>query len=256
MILAVDIGNTTVSFGVLRGKCVLKKYTMEIRVSKLKLRCELKKILGLIKRKYPNIESIILCSVVPEVLDICKKVIAKHLKIKPIVIGRDVKVPMKNNYRNPRQVGQDRLVCAYAAKCFYGSPAIVIDFGTATTFDVISRRGSYEGGIIVSGIRLSAESLFQKTALLPKLSAIKGPRALIGKNTQESILSGIFFGYGSMCCGLIEHIEQEIKGNPKVIVTGGYTRLMKKFISKKVTKIDKDLVFKGMGLLVPKPSSS
>ncbi len=252
MILAVDIGNTTVSFGVLRGKRVLKVYTVEIRVPKLKLRVALKKTLGRIKREFPNIENAVLCSVVPEVLDLCERTIGRGLKTKPIVIGRDVKVPMKNNYRDPKQVGQDRLVCAYAAKCLYGQPAIVIDFGTATTFDVISRRGSYEGGIIVSGIRLSAESLFQKTALLPKISAIKGPRALIGKDTQESILSGIFFGHGAMCCGLIDQIAKKIKGKPKVIITGGYTRLMKKFISKKITKIDKDLVFKGMGLLAQK----
>ena len=249
MILTVDIGNTTVSFGVLRGQRVAEMVTTEISVPKPKLRLELKKILGCIKKKFPNFECAIICSVVPGVLDLCEKAIRQHLKIKPIIVGRDVKVPMKNNYRNPKQVGQDRLVCAYAAKCLYGQPAIVIDFGTATTFDVISRQGSYEGGIIVSGIRLSAESLFQKTALLPKISTIKGPHTLIGKDTQESMLSGIFFGYGVMCCGLIDQIAKKIKGRPKVVVTGGHTRLMKKFISKKATKIDKDLVFKGMGLL-------
>lgn len=252
MILAVDIGNTTVSFGVLRGKRVIQVYATDIRGSQTRLCLEFKKILGRIKKKFPNMDRAILCSVVPEVLNACEKAISQNLKIETMVIGRDVKVPMKNNYRNPRQVGQDRLVCAYAAKCFYGQPAIVIDFGTATTFDVISRRGSYEGGIIVSGIRLSVESLFQKTALLPKISTIKGPRTLIGKDTQESILSGIFFGYGTMCCGLIEQIARKIKGTPKVVVTGGYTQLMNRFISKKNTKVDKDLVFKGMGLLAKK----
>lgn len=250
MILAVDIGNTTVSFGVLKGMRVLKNYATEIRVPKTRLRVELKRIVGLIARTSPDIDSVIICSVVPEVLGVCERVIGQRLRIIPMVVGKDVKVPMRNNYRNPRQVGQDRLVCAYAAKRLYGQPAIVIDFGTATTFDVISNRGSYEGGIIVSGIRLSADSLFQKTALLPKIGVIKGPHALIGKDTRGSILSGIFFGYGAMCCGLIDQIAKKIKGKPKVIVTGGYTRLMKKFISKKVTKIDKDLVFKGMGLLV------
>jgi type III pantothenate kinase len=97
---------------------------------------------------------------------------------------------------------------------------------------------------------LSAESLFQKTALLPRIHTIQAPRALIGKDTKASILSGLFFGYGAMCCGLIDQITKKIKGNPKVIVTGGHTRMMKKFIARKITKIDKDLVFKGMGLLV------
>ncbi len=250
MILAIDIGNTSVSFGVVRGERVVQTYVTENRVRQPHLRLECGKILIRLHKKFPGIEKVVLCSVVPKVLNICERSVVKHLKIKPIVVGRDIKVPMKNNYRNPRQVGQDRLVCAYAAKCLYGQPAVVIDFGTATTFDVISPKGSYEGGIIVSGIRLSAESLFQETALLPKISTAKGPRTLIGKNTRESIISGIFYGYGAMCCGLIERISKKIRGRPKVIVTGGHTRLMKKYIAKKATKIDKDLVFKGMSLLV------
>jgi len=236
MLLAIDIGNTTVSLGILKGKRVIQIYSTGVQVSQVQLRSELKKILNRIKRNFPGVQNAILCSVVPKVLNVVERVITQDLGIQPLIIGRDVKVPVKNKYRNPRQVGQDRLVCAYAAKCLYGQPAIVIDFGTATTFDVISRRGDYEGGIIVPGIRLSAESLFQKTALLPKISAIKGPRTLIGKETQESILSGIFYGYGSMCCGLIDRIAKKISGRPKVIVTGGHTHLMRKFISKKIQK--------------------
>jgi type III pantothenate kinase len=192
---------------------------------------------------------VVICSVVPKALNIVERTITGHFTFPPVIIGRDIKVPLKNNYRNPRQVGQDRLVCAYAAKHLYGPPAIIVDFGTAITFDVISKQGSYEGGIIVPGIRLSAESLYKKTALLPKVSSIRGPKTLIGKDTRESILSGIFFGYGSMCCGLIDRIAKGIKGKSKVIVTGGHTHLMRKFIVKKITTIDKDLVFKGMVLL-------
>lgn len=248
MILAIDIGNTCVSFGVLKAKRVIHTCSTGVRVPQATLRRECGKIFGRVNKKFPAIEQVIICSVVPRALSVCKRAVVRHLKIKPIVIGRDIKVPMKNNYHDPKQVGQDRLVCAYAAKCLYGQPAIIIDFGTATTFDVVSPEGSYEGGIIVSGIRLSAEALFQKTALLPQIRLIRGPRTLIGKNTAESILSGIFHGYGAMCCGLIDRISRRIKGHPKVIVTGGYTRLMKNFILRKTTKIDKDLVFKGMAL--------
>ena len=254
MILAIDIGNTTASLAVMKGIRVCQIYTTEIRVAKAQLRLDLKKILGRIERKFPNIESAILCSVVPEISNICKKAVSQNLKIKVKSVGKDIKVPVKNNYRNPRQVGQDRLVCAYAAKCLYGQPAIVIDLGTAITFDVISAQGSYEGGAIVPGIRLSAESLFQKTALLPKVQSIHGPHALIGKNTEESMLSGIFHGYGAMCGGMIERISKRIKGRPRVIMTGGHTHLMKKYILKKATKIDKDLVFKGIALLAQKSS--
>lgn len=249
MLLAVDIGNTTISLGVVQGQRVVRTYLTPTQDVPAQLRAGLRTILVRVKKEFPKVDRVILCSVVPKILNIVEKAVVRHLRIHPDVVGRDIKVPLKNNYRDPRQVGQDRLVCAYAAQCLYGRPAIIIDFGTAITFDVVSRRGHYEGGIIVPGIRLSAESLFQKTALLPRVDTLKGPRSLIGKDTQGSILSGIFFGYGAMSCGLIDGISKAIKGKAKVIVTGGHTRLMRKFLIKKVTKIDKDLVFKGMALL-------
>ena len=191
----------------------------------------------------------VICSVVPSALIIVSSAIQKHFSFNPLVIGEDIKVPIKNNYRNPKQVGQDRLVGAYAVKCLYGFPAIVIDFGTATTFDVVSRQGNYEGGIIVPGLRLSAESLFSKTAMLPRLEKFKAPANLIGKDTEGSILSGLFYGYGAMSRGLIDLLFKQIKGRPQIVVTGGYTALMKKFIHRKIHHVDNDLVFKGIALL-------
>ena len=164
------------------------------------------------------------------------------------IIGRDIQVPIKNRYKNPKQVGQDRLVGAYGAMKIYGRPLIVVDLGTAITFDVISPKGEYLGGAIVPGIRLSAESLFLKTALLPHIE-IQAPKHIIGKTTQESILSGLFYGYGSLCRGFIDLISQEIKAKPKVVMTGGHTHLMKKFVSPKIRIIDEDLVFKGIYFL-------
>ena len=249
MLLAIDIGNTTISLGLMNGKRIIQNNSIEVGISQVLLRSELKKLLTQIKRKHPNLYDVVICSVVPEVLNIVERSVVQFLKTKPRIIGKHIKVPLKNNYRKPSQVGQDRLVCAYAAKQLYGAPAIVIDFGTAITFDVISKRGSYEGGIIVPGIRLSAESLNKKTALLPNIHSIKGPRSLIGKDTQESILSGLFNGYGSMCNGLIDRISKKISGRPKIIITGGHTDLMKKYIAKRITKIDNSLVFKGIYLL-------
>ena len=244
--LAIDIGNTTIAFGVLHKDKVLHDYHVETTLSRLKLEKALKRILKTIKGKYSRFERIAICSVVPGVLNVVEAVIKKEWNQKPVVIGRDIPVPIKNNYQHPEQVGHDRLVCAYAVKRLYGTPAIVIDFGTAITFDFVSRHGRYEGGMIVPGIRLSAESLFHKTALLPRIETIARPRRLIGKNTKESILSGLFFGYGAMACGLIELISQNIKGNPRVMVTGGYTDLMRKFIAKKIDTIDPYLVYKGI----------
>ena len=245
MLLAIDIGNTNVKLAVMKGRRVLGDYVIENNA----LQAGLDKTLNRIKKDFPHLRRAILCSVVPNRLKTVERAIKKSLTIQPAVVGRDVQVPIRNNYRNPKQVGQDRLVCAYAALEIYGRPAVVIDLGTAITFDAISRSGAYEGGMIVPGIQMSSESLFQNTALLPRVSLYKSPRVLIGKNTQESILSGIFYGYGTMCCGLIDQLSKELSGKPKVIVTGGHTHLMRKFIQKKITKIDPYLVFKGMALL-------
>ena len=141
------------------------------------------------------------------------------------------------------------MVGAYAALQLYGKPVIIIDLGTAITFDVVSSKREYLGGAIVPGLRLSAEALFLKTALLPQI-AIKAPKSVIGRTTQESILSGLFYGYGCLCRGFIELMSQQLHSRPKVIMTGGHTHLMKKFISPKVRIIDEHLVHKGMALLV------
>lgn len=249
MILAVDIGNTTIALGVCRGLRVMAVYRMDTVSSKKRLAAQLGKLLERIHDRYPSLRSVVMCSVVPQALVVVEPFLRRKLAVPVSVIGRDIKVPMKNNYRNPRQVGQDRLVGAYAARCLYKAPCLIIDFGTAITFDVVSRRGEYEGGIIIPGLRLSAESLFQKTALLPQIDSIRAPRSLIGRDTTESILSGLLNGYGAMCRGLIDLISDRIKDHPKVIITGGHTRLMQKFIRTRVDIIDQNLVFKGIALI-------
>lgn len=225
---------------------------MQVRfIENSALRSTLSSELRRVKRHFPTLKEAILCSVVPDNLRIVERAVQRHLKLKPLVIGRDIKVPIKNKYRNPKQVGQDRLVGAFAVKELYGYPAIIIDLGTAITFDVVSFQGDYEGGMIVPGIRLSAEALFQKTALLPRIERFKIPHAMIGKETKDSILSGIFYGYGAMCRGLIDELTGKVQGKPKVIVTGGHTRLMRRFIARKITKVDECLIFKGLQLLAP-----
>jgi len=250
MLLAIDIGNTTIAFGLMQGQRVTQVILLETNLPLSKLSTTIGKTLRRIKRKRFPLQGIMICSVVPGVLKVVGTLVHQILKQKPMVIGKDVVVPIVNRYRNPKQVGQDRLVCAYAAMALYGTPAIIIDFGTAITFDAVSKRREYLGGIIVPGIRLSAESLFKKTALLPLVS-IKSPSVLIGKDTQSSILSGLFYGYGAMTTGLIQRIQKEFKERPVVVVTGGYTDLIKRFFGYQVNVIDQHLVFKGMQLLFP-----
>jgi type III pantothenate kinase len=256
MILAADIGNTSMTFALIQGKKITRVFTIETQMTSTQLRRALVQELTKFRRRKTIIHDVVICSVVPSVVPLVKLVFKKILGKTPLIIGMDFSVPIKNKYENPRQVGQDRLVCAYAVKILYGSPAIVIDSGTAITFDVVSSKGEYEGGMIIPGIRLSAESLFAKTALLPKIESIQMPKSLIGKNTKESILSGLFNGYGAMSCGLISRISSQFKTGPKVIMTGGYTKLMKPFMGCGSVQIDDDLVFKGIELVYREFSSA
>ncbi len=247
MMLAVDIGNTTISFAVLKGQKIKQVYSLKTHLPAALLTKELQKLFGKIKNRFPFIKAVVICSVVPRATAFLKPIAKQIFEIKPIVLGADITVPIKNCYRVPRQVGQDRLVCAYAAKMLYGAPAIIVDFGTAITFDAVSKKGEYLGGAIVPGFRLYAESLFEKTALLPKVK-LHFPEGVIGKDTQNSILSGIFYGYSSLYRGMIELMARQLKGKPVVVITGGYSPLIRKFI-KKVDAINRFLIFDGMYLI-------
>jgi len=242
MLLAIDIGNTTIGFAVIHKAGRIESVAIIDTDTKAnKIKAVIAKIL-----KSKIISRAIICSVVPKVSKTLEGILKKTVPVD--IIGRDIVVPIKNYYKDPKQVGQDRLVGAYGAMKIYGCPLIVVDLGTAITFDVISAQGDYLGGAIVPGIRLSAESLFLKTALLPHIE-IKAPKQIIGRTTQESMLSGLFYGYGSLCRGFIDLISQQLKIKPKVVMTGGHTHLMKKFVSPKIRIIDEDLVFKGIYFL-------
>jgi type III pantothenate kinase len=249
MDLAVDIGNTTVGLAGVSGRRV---FWSESFMTGLSREERLRSLERIHRRRFGATapRSIIICSVVPLMTVRMEKELRKIFHAAPLVVGRDLRVPMVNRYAKPRQVGQDRLVVAHAAKVIYGAPVIVIDLGTAITFDVVSRAGHYEGGMIIPGITMSTESLFARTALLPSVKKIHFPGGLIGKTTEESILSGIFYGYGALCSGLIDQTSKYLKGRPKVVVTGGHAALMRRFISRQVTKIDLDLVFRGLSLLL------
>ncbi|MDO8675594.1 MAG: type III pantothenate kinase [Candidatus Omnitrophota bacterium] len=255
MLLAIDIGNTTIALAAVhkgKVKTVQRMDTPPSGGNPRVLVLRLNKALAIFRKKGYILNKGILCSVVPKILTVVERTIVKSMGFEPEVVGRDVIVPIKNRYKNPKQVGQDRLVGAYAALRLYGKPLIVIDLGTAITFDVVSARGEYLGGAIVPGLRLSAESLFLKTALLPKI-VLKAPGNIIGKTTEESILSGLFYGYGALCQGMVDLLSRRVGARsprPHVVMTGGHTRLMKKFVSPKIRIIDENLVFKGMALLV------
>ncbi|MFH1354735.1 MAG: type III pantothenate kinase [Candidatus Omnitrophota bacterium] len=236
-LLAIDIGNSNISMGVFWRKGLIKRY--DIATSEKKYISYFKKIFA-----RDRIDDTIICSVVPKV---CRKLVQEITALsgkRPCLIGKDIKVAIKNLYRDPEEVGSDRLVNAYAGTQLYGSPLIIIDFGTAVTFDAISKKREYLGGMILPGLGISLDALTEKTALLPRVKLEK-PRSFIGRDTKNSILSGVLFGFGASISYFSERIKHEIGINAKVIGTGGKIDFIKKF-SDKFNQIDKDLTLKGL----------
>jgi len=245
MLIAFDIGNTTISAGIIKNGKVIHRAQVLTAQKKTELSVQLHRLLGQLSRPGWLFQGAMITSVVPEVTKVVERETRAALKITVQVVGRDVVVPIKNLYHKPEQVGQDRLLCSYVAAELYGAPVIILDLGTAITVDVVSPRGAYLGGMIIPGLRLSAEALFQKTALLPKVE-IRKPRRLIGKDTEGSILSGLFYGYGAMLNGVIAEIADELKKPVQVVLTGGYVDVMKSFLRHTKSVVDRDLIFKGM----------
>ena len=243
-LLAIDIGNTNITVGALKGERLVRKTKIPTHNYFIyeKLLNNFMKNCG-----FDNKCSVVISSVVPEALSYLTKILRKK-KYRIIVIGKDKKVPMSNLYKKKSEVGQDRLVNAYGAKALYGAPCVIIDLGTAITFDIVSRKGEYLGGLILPGIELSLRSLYERTALLPKV-VLRPSTNIIGKDTVNSMRAGILFGFGAMCDGLVSEYRKILGANTKVIATGGNARLMKRY-AKSIQTVDPDLTLKGLHLLV------
>lgn len=240
MLLTIDIGNTNITGGIFVGKKL--KYQFDI-ATKTYTKTKLVKKLS----AYSEISASIICSVVPRLT----KVIQRDLKLlygrNPYIIGKDLIVPIKNRYRMPKQVGQDRLVNAYAAARLYGSPLVVIDSGTAITFDAVSKEQAYLGGLIFPGMNISLEALKEKTALLPQVK-LHPPGKLIGKDTKNSILSGVVFGTAALSKELAGRIKHLLGKNTRIIGTGGNISLIQKY-SQMTIKINRELTLVGIRLI-------
>ncbi|MDO8489765.1 MAG: type III pantothenate kinase [Candidatus Omnitrophota bacterium] len=240
MLLAVDIGNTNITFGIFKGKKLQKQFDIPTKeYSKFKL---LKKL-----RIKPRISATLICSVVPKLTRILQRDLMIKTGKKPYILGKDLVVPINNPYHKPNQLGQDRLVNTYAALCFYKTPLIVIDSGTAITFDVIDKNKKYLGGLIIPGMKISLEALREKTALLPSVS-LNNPKMFIGCDTKNSLLSGIVFGTAGSVKELTNKIKKCIGKNARVIGTGGNIGLIKKY-SKIDLKTDNNLTLKGINFI-------
>ena len=195
-----------------------------------------------------DVKAIVVASVVPPLDSTLRDVCERYFQIKPLFIEPGVKTGMPVLVDNPAEVGADRIVNGVAAFERYSGPCIVVDFGTATTFDVISERGEYIGGVIAPGIGISAEALFQRTARLPKVD-IRRPARVIGTNTVAHIQSGLFYGYIGLTDGIIERIIEELGGTkPKIISTGGLATLIASG-SRYIGIVDEMLTLDGMRII-------
>jgi type III pantothenate kinase len=227
MILVFDVGNTNMVIGVLEREKLLTHW--RIRTDKLRTADEYGMILkslfqerGLERSK---ITAVIISSVVPNLMMELEGMSKQYFNCQPLVIGPGVKNGLAIKYENPREVGADRVVNAVAGFHKYGGPLIIVDFGTATTFCVISAQGEYLGGAIAPGIIISTEALVSRASKLPRVELIK-PKSLIGKNTVASMQAGIIYGFVGQVEGIINRMKNELNVNPVVVATGGLARLI------------------------------
>lgn len=244
MKLFMDIGNTNTSIAVSGGGRIKKRYF--IRTSRKEVQpSSFRRLLG---RDLGKIDSVTIVSVVPAFLSLVRKSLKAVIPgIHVHIIGKDIKVPVKILYKDPRQVGQDRLVASFAAAQVFSPPLVVVDFGTAVTFDIVNKKGEYEGGIIFPGLRLALKSLSEEAALLPGID-LKPSSNLVGKDTTGSMTSGVLYGYASMCDGLIARLKKEYGKSLKVVATGGDAGLVSRY-SKALEVVKPDLIFEGLDLL-------
>jgi type III pantothenate kinase len=194
-----------------------------------------------------GIHGIVISSVVPPLDPVLRQVCERYFNSKPLLIEPGVKTGMPVHYDNPAEVGADRIVNAVAAFDKYGGPCIIVDFGTATTFDCVSAKGEYLGGVICPGIGISADALFQRTARLPRVE-IRKPARVIGTNTVGSLQSGLYYGYLGLVDGILELLLEEMGRQTKVIATGGLGAMIGPG-SKYIEKVDDLLTLEGLRII-------
>ncbi len=249
MLFTVDIGNTNIVFGIFKDREIINHW--RIGTDKDKTSDEYGVLFrNLLQINGIDLESItgaVVSCVVPTLLEVVLRTLRFYFKVDPIVVGPGIKTGMPILYHNPKEVGADRIVNAIAAFEEYRCSVVIVDFGTATTFDCVSDKGEYLGGSIATGILVSAEALFGSASMLPKVEIV-APKTVIGRNTVHSIQSGIVFGYAGLVDGIVERIKKEMGTRPRVIATGGLASLISSE-SNTIEIIDEFLSLKGLRLI-------
>lgn len=249
MLLVFDVGNSNIVMGVFKGNELFRSW----RVSSDKLRTEdeyailVRQLFGFHGIAFTDIRDIIVSCVVPPMLNTLVDSCETYFNLKPYVVGRGIKTGMPILYENPREVGADRIVNAVAAYEAYRRNIIVVDFGTATTFDYITGRGEYQGGAIAPGLDISSAALFEAASKLPRVELARPP-AIIARNTVNSIQAGLFYGYAGLVDGIVVRMKEEVDQPPVVVATGGLCEVISP-ASRTIDAIDPFLTLKGLRII-------
>jgi type III pantothenate kinase len=249
MLLAVEAGNTHTVFGLYQDERLKADWRVatraEITADELGVLIQ-----ALFERggfAPVDVDGMIVASVVPDLNEVLRAAAQRYFDCEPQFVGPGLKTGMPILYENPHEVGADRIVNAVAAQARYGAPVVVLDFGTATTFDVVGPRGEYLGGVIAPGLGLSAEALFSKAARLHRVS-IRRPSRVIGRHTEQSLQSGLFHGYTALVRGLIERILGELGEEAPIVATGGLAPVFEPELDC-LRAVDLDLTLEGLRLV-------
>jgi type III pantothenate kinase len=249
MLLAVDVGNTQTHFGTFRGSELVEHWRFAtVRQSTAdQLGAALRNLLGLHGYSFEDIESSIVSSTVPQLEPEWTTVASRYLGHEMLAVGPGTRTGMAIRYDNPREIGPDRLVNAVAIRERFDGAAVCVDFGTATTFDVVSHDGEYIGGVLLPGIEISLEALSERGARLPKVD-LAPPRSVIGKNTIDAIRSGVVFGYAGAIDAILRRLYEELGERGGVVATGGLAQLVVPY-TEEIEQVDELLTLTGLRLL-------
>jgi type III pantothenate kinase len=249
LIFVFDVGNTNIVLGVYDQEEL--KHHWRIETNRHRTEDEfgmiVKNLFDHVQLSFSDIDGIIISSVVPPIMFSLERMCQKYFHIKPLVVGPGIKTGLDIKYENPREVGADRIVNAVAAIHEYGSPLIIVDFGTATTYCYINEHNQYMGGAIAPGIGISTEALYSRAAKLPRIE-ISRPDDVIGKNTVSAMQAGILYGYVGQVEGIVKRMKDKSSVQPKVIATGGLANLIAQE-SSVIDIVDPFLTLKGLQLI-------
>lgn len=249
MILVMDTGNTNIVLGVYEQDKLKYHWRMETYRQKTEdeYAMQVKSLFEHVGLTFEEIHGIIISSVVPTVMFPLEQMCRKYFNRIPLIVGPGIKTGLNIKYENPREVGADRIVNAVAAIEHYGTPLIIVDFGTATTYCYINEKGNYMGGAIAPGISISLEALFDRASKLPRIELMR-PGYVVGKNTVAAMQAGVIYGYVGQVEGIVTRMKAQSKEEPTVIATGGFADLIASE-TKIIDVVDNYLTLKGLHLI-------